>query len=157
MNENVSELDLVNYLISMMPIPWKKIAFYAESDNGSRSLFFGVREKETDIAVNMDTFFKRYDEYPISKREAPFELIRFVRYKFKQDFVEMGENVWREFVCTIEENGEYKFEYFYPNGEEYQYMTRAEFLKKYLDSDYICVNSKYPSKEFVPADQNHLL
>ena len=30
-------------------------------------------------------------------------------------------------------------------------------LKKYLDSDYICVNSKYPSKEFVPADQNHLL
>ena len=69
----------------------------------------------------------------------------------------MGENVWREFVCTIEENGEYKFEYFYPNGEEYEYMTRAEFLEKYLDSDYICVNSKYPSKEFVPADQNHLL
>ena len=86
MNENVSELNLVNYLISLMPIPWKKIAFYAESDNGSRSLFFGVREKETDIAVNMDTFFKRYDEYPISKRVAPFELIRFVRYKFKQDF-----------------------------------------------------------------------
>lgn len=157
MNENVSEMDLVNLLISMMPVSWKKIAFYAESDNFSRSLFFGVREKETDIAVNMDTFFERYDEYPFSKDDTPFDLMRFVRYKFKQDFAEMGENVWREFVCTIEENGEYKFEYFYPNGEEYQYMTRAEFLKKYLDSDYICVNSKYPSKEFVPADQNHLL
>ncbi len=148
MNRKVSESDLVDLLIGMVPVPWTKIAFYGESDNSFRTYFFGVREKETDIPVNMDTFFKRYDEYPPSKDEVSFDLMRFVRFKFKQDYAEMGDKVWREFVCTIEENGEYKFEYLYPKDGDYDYMIREDFLMKYLDSDYICVNSKYPSKDF---------
>ena len=170
------EKELVDFLMNVVPVKWTKIAFYGMGGTGMYTMFYGVREKETDIVVNMDTFEERYDEYPYPVDDIPHSMIMKVVALYNNAYEEYGDKVWHEFVCTIEADGEYKFEYIYPNNKEYKrmtqadiyedfhrndgktkFMTRAEFLKKYLDSDYICVNSKYPSKEFVPADQNHLL
>ena len=156
-NKTQLEKDIVDILFNMIRVPWSKIAFWAERTRGSGSFFFGYREAETGMVITLDTFPDRYDNYIYPEMELPVMILENVRKIFYHDYDEMGDNIWREFVCTIEKNGDYKFEYFYPNGEKYKYMKRAEFLMKYLDSEYIGVLGKYPSKEFVPAEKNHLL
>lgn len=154
-----TEKDFVDHLIKMVPVPWTKIAFYGESDSLSRSFFFGLREEETNMVITMDNYSKRYDEYAYPIEDMLLALMRFLRFKFYREQEKMGDKVWREFVCTIEKNGEYKFEYFYPgaNLNDYKYMSRADFLMKYFDSEYGFVKGKYPSTEYIPESENHLL
>lgn len=156
-NKTQLEKEIVDILINMIPVSWSKISFLAQREKGYGTFFYGYIEAETNMMITSDIYPERYDNYPYSKREIPVMFLRNTKKIFKQDHAEMGDNVWREFVCTIENNGEFKFEYLYPNGKDYEYMSRADFLMKYLNSEYIAVCGKYPSKEFVPAEKNHLL
>ena len=155
MNKEQLEKELVDYLIQLVPVPWTKIGFWAASSNGSGTFFFGVREKETDIVVNYDTFYKRYKDigHSFSQMDISIPLFKTVQKMYKQDSMEMQDKAWCEFVLTIEHNCKYNFKYFYLESEKHNYLSREQFLKKYLDSDYLFVNSQYPSREYVRADK----
>ena len=59
--------ELGQFLVSMMPVPWTKICFYADCAPGYADTFFSFIEEETGVISTMDFFWKRYDSYPVKK------------------------------------------------------------------------------------------
>ena len=69
-----AQTELGKYLVSMMPVPWTKICFYADCAPGYAETFFAFVEAETGVISTMDFFWKRYDSYTVEKMEAFSEL-----------------------------------------------------------------------------------
>ena len=53
------QTELGQFLVSFIPVPWKKICFYADAVPGSASSWFAFVEQETDVICTQDFFWKR--------------------------------------------------------------------------------------------------
>lgn len=146
-NKEHLEKELVDFLISIIPVTWEKIAFYSDNNAGSSTLFYGVREEETDIVVTSDTFRKRYADYNFDRISASRKLLQTVRMLYENKCIIANDKRTFEIVCVIAADGDYRFEYIPHNSDNSDFMSREEFLMTYLNSEYFCVTSKYPSTD----------
>ena len=67
--------ELGQYLVSMMPVPWEKICFYAECAPGTSSIWYAIIERETNMIITSGPFWKRYESYRLSEEEASEKLL----------------------------------------------------------------------------------
>lgn len=66
--------ELGEFLISAMPVPWEKIVFFTKCTKYSSSIRFAFREKETQVNVTIEFFYRRYHNYPFTEREINSKL-----------------------------------------------------------------------------------
>ena len=69
-----AQTELGQYLVGMMPVPWKKICFYARCVPGFAQTWFGMIESETGVICARDFFWNRYDNYQMSERDTDIRL-----------------------------------------------------------------------------------
>ena len=142
----IVEYELAAFLKDMVPVPWTKIALYAESNGYTEEIFYAVHEEMTNLVVTMDTIDERYEQ-DFDDSFASKNIHKYVselRSPYEND---PSQTAWREFVCVVEKNGEYKFDYFFPDMGKYNFLSREDFIMKYFDSEYYCVRGRYPSAD----------
>ena len=140
--------ELRDYLISMMPVPWKKIFLFAECNRGSATYWFCVLEKETGIVITYESFFSRYDSYQYYKRDINHKLFLLLDDLYQAYVKEYGEdNVWHTIEFIINENGTFRTYLSYEHMNEGILRFRDSFLKKHLNTEYKYIKGKYPSLE----------
>lgn len=160
MNRKVSESDLVDLLIGMVPVPWTKFVLYSECLEGWSSLWFGFTEKETGIVCTSTDFYNRYDSYIDidTKRNCNHKLFRFIKNYYKADIQKLGpENIWYSFVFVLNEDGTFYVDHYDKPFEGNGFDRDRYVMKKYFGTEYKHINGKYPSKEFLPEEENHIL
>ena len=152
--ENMEEIEalqteLGQFLVSMMPVPWTKICFYAEAEPGRISTWFALIEKETDMICTRDFFWKRYHQYPVQKREVSMQLSALTKALFEAYMKRFGEDsVWRTIYYTLESDYSVHidFEYEYPKGDLFEQHDYT-YKRFFPDADYSYIEAKYPATE----------
>ena len=149
--ENIEALqtELGQFLVSMIPVPWEKICFYAEVEPGRISTWFALIEKETDMICTRDFFWKRYHQYPVQKREVSMQLSALTKALFEAYMKKFGEDsVWRTIYYTLESDYSVHidFEYEYPKGDLFEQHDYT-YKRFFPDADYSYIEAKYPVTE----------
>lgn len=54
-----AQIELCQYLISMMPVEWSKICFYSECTTGSCSVWISLVEEKTGQICTQESFWDR--------------------------------------------------------------------------------------------------
>ena len=142
------QAELIEFLISIIPVPWEKICYYAECDKGTSSFWFGFIEKETGIVSTYEFFFKRYSSYSHDKFDVTITLLDLaekIYYAYANMFGK--DKNWKTMVLVINEKNELTIDYSYelPNGDIFD--VRDSIMMKYLGSEYVDITGKYPSLE----------
>ena len=122
--ENMEEIEalqteLGQFLVSMMPVPWKKICFYADAVPGSASSWFAFVEQETDVICTQDFFWKRYEQYTFEKMEVFVKLLEIAGSLYNAYVEKLGqEKAWRTMYYTLLPDGSVHidFEFELPPG-----------------------------------------
>lgn len=142
------QAELIEYLISIIPVPWKKIVFYAESTQHTSSLRFGFTEKDTNVIVTMDFFFDRYNYYAFSKIDV-FVTLYDILEKIYNAYLEiLKDEIWNTISYIIESPNDFTIEFGNDKKSERVFFEEAEwFVKKFFYTNYIWVKGKYPAKE----------
>ena len=86
-----AQTELGQFLVSMMPVPWTKICFYAKAARGFSSTWFGFIEEETDVICCDDFFWNRYDSYPMEKWDSLDKLSDLVSELYNAYLERFGE------------------------------------------------------------------
>lgn len=148
--ENMNEIERVQndiglFLISAMPVPWKKICFYAECDNGCVSTWFAFEEEKTGIISTMECFWIRYNNYPVNELDVNIKLSDLARLLYNSYVKEFGESKkWHVMFYTVESDGSVKidFEYEMPKGNFVEIHHNT--FKRFFGTDYEYIEGKYP-------------
>ncbi len=53
------QTELGQFLVSMMPVPWEKICFFADAALGTVSEWFAFIEKETGVICTQELYWKK--------------------------------------------------------------------------------------------------
>ena len=140
--------ELKDFLVSMIPVPWERIVFWAKYSKSGSSVRFGFKEKETGVVVPMDFFFDRYESYPIKKMDIYKNQYLFTKIINEAYLKQYGENrEWSTFTLIIDKDGEFKTEFNFEAPNETAFSEVEWFLKTYFGVEYVWVKGKYPSKE----------
>ena len=152
--DNMQEIEaaqtaLGQFLVSMMPVPWEKICFYADAVPGSASSWFAFIEKETGVICTQDFFWDRYEQYPFEKMDAYTSLLKITKRLYHAYLERFGqEKIWRTMYYTLQCDGSVQidFEYELPPGnlvEQGDAVYRRFFNCERKKSP----KGKYPSTE----------
>ena len=119
---NIEQLQnkLRDYLISIIPVPWTKICYYAECAKGSSSFWYGFIEKETGVVSTYEFFFNRYDNYAHNRIEVTVELLDYAEKLYKEYIDTFSkEKAWQTMVYIINEDRTIDIDYSYekPQGD----------------------------------------
>lgn len=145
---NSLQMELGYYLVSIMPVPWSKICFYARAARGFSSIYYGFIEKETGVISAMDFFWNRYDSYPVKKRDAVKQLNKLVADIYNAYLEQFGEEkIWRLMFYTIESDGKVRINLEYKNLSGNSLEQHDEVYRRLFGTEYEYYWTKYPSTE----------
>ena len=113
------QTELGQFLISFIPVPWKKICFYAAAVPGSASSWFAFVEQETDVICTQDFFWKRYEQYTFEKMDVFVKLLEITGSLYNAYVEKFGlGKAWRTMYYTLLHDGSIHidFEFELPPG-----------------------------------------
>ena len=143
-----AQTELGYFLVSMMPVPWKKICFYAKAAREFSSIYWGFIEKETGVICAMDFFWNRYDSYPVKEWDAIKKLNKLVSALYNAYLERFGEEkIWRLMFYTIESDGKVKVNFEYKDLEVNSLEQQKEVYRRFFGTEYEYYWTKYPSTE----------
>ena len=109
--ENMEEIEalqteLGQFLISIIPVPWEKICFYADCLPGTSSIWYAMIEHETNLIITSGPFWKRYESYPFSEEDVTEKLLDLALDLYNAYSARFGQdNAWRTMYYTIQSDG----------------------------------------------------
>ena len=140
--------ELGYFLVSIIPVPWSKICFYAQAARGFSSIYYGFIEKETGVNCAMDFFWNRYDFYPVKKRDAVKTLNKLVSDLYNAYLERFGEEkIWRLMFYTIESDGKVHINFQHENLPGNSLEQHDEVFRRFFGTEYKYYWTKYPSNE----------
>ena len=143
------QTELGQFLVSMMPVPWEKICFYAECAPGTSSIWYAIIERETNMIITSGPFWKRYESYRLSEEEASEKLLDLALDLYNAYTAKFGSNkAWRTMYYTIQSDGKLQidFEYALPPGNLVEQQNAV--YKKFFE----CERKKSPKGKY-PATE----
>ena len=114
-----AQTELGYFLVSMMPVPWEKICFFADAAPGTASEWFAFIEKETGVICTQELFWKRFDNCKVEKMDAYCKLLDLTESLYNAYVERFGqEKAWRTMYYTLNSDGSIQidFEYELPPG-----------------------------------------
>lgn len=143
-----AQTELGMYLVNMMPVPWKKICFYARCARGFAQTWFGLIEAETGVICARDFFWNRYDSTPISERDVMRTLPKLALVLSQAYLERFGEEkIWRLMFLTIESDGKMHINFEYENLQGNSLEQHDEVYRRFFGTEYEYYRTKYPSTE----------
>ena len=143
------QTELGQFLVSLMPVPWEKICFYAECAPGTSSIWYAIIERETNMIITSGPFWKRYESYRLSEEEASEKLLDLALDLYNAYAAKFGPNkAWRTMYYTIQSDGKLQidFEYALPPGNLVEQQNAV--YKKFFE----CERKKSPKGKY-PATE----
>ena len=143
------QTELGQFLVSFIPVPWKKICFYAAAVPGSASSWFAFVEQETDVICTQDFFGERYEHYTFEEMEVFVKLLDITGSLYNAYVEKFGqEKAWRTMYYTLLSDGSVHidFEYELPHGNlvaQGNAVYRRFFQCEYTNAP----KGKYPATE----------
>lgn len=143
------QTELGQFLVSMMPVPWEKICYYADAAPGTASEWFAFIEKETSVICTQELFWKRYDSYKFEKMDVICKLLDLTESLYNAYVKRFGqEKAWRTMYYTLQSDSSIQidFEYELPPGnlvEQGNAVYRRFFQCEYTNAP----KGKYPATE----------
>ncbi len=152
--ENMEEIEalqteLGQFLVSMMPVPWEKICFYAECAPGTSSIWYAIIERETNMIITSGPFWKRYESYRLSEEEVSEKLLDLALDLYNAYTAKFGPHkAWRTMYYTIQSDGKLQidFEYALPPGNLVE-QQNAVYIKFFECERKKSPKGKYPVTE----------
>ena len=117
--DNMQEIEaaqtaLGQFLVSMMPVPWERICFYADCAPGTSSVWYAVVERETDMIITNGSFWRRYESYPVSKEAATEKLPDLALDLYYAYAAKVGQDqVWKTMYYTLQSDGNVQIDFAY--------------------------------------------
>ena len=114
-----AQKELCEFLISIMPVEWKKICFYSKCTSGSRTTWIALVEKETGAICTEESFWDRYNEYPCKETDVVIKLCKLMKNLYNAYLEKFGdEKIWCTYYLTINENYTFNVDFGYemPTG-----------------------------------------
>ena len=151
--ENMEKIESIQselgyYLVSMIPVPWSKICFYAKAARGFSSIYYGFIEKETGVICALDFFWNRYDSYPVKEWDAIKKLNKLVSTLYYAYIERFGEDkIWRLMFYTIESDGKVHIDFKYEDLPGNSLEQQKEVFRRFFGTEYKYYWTKYPSTE----------
>ena len=98
---------LEQYLISIMPVPWKKICFFIHRDGARLTNSFAVQEAETGTVCTQDFFQRRYAGFYVPGRDEMKRKLNQLAASLHFYYTEAcgKENTWRSMFLTVTPDG----------------------------------------------------
>ncbi len=115
-----AQTELCQFLVSMMPVPWDKICFYADAAPDTFSEWFAFIEKGTGVICTQELFWKRFESYAVEKTDAVCKLLDLTELLYNAYVERFGqEKAWRTMYYTLQSDGavHIDLEYELPSGD----------------------------------------
>ena len=146
-----AQTELGQFLVSMMPVPWTKICFYADCAPGYAETFFAFVEAETGVISTMDFFWKRYDSYTVEQMEAYSKLAELALSLYNAYLERFGEEkIWRSMFYTVNSDGAVHIDFAFEELPGSSLDQRYAVFERFFHTDYNYYKGKYPSTDYIP-------
>ena len=151
--ENMEEIEALQtelglFLADMIPVPWKKICFYAECSPGTASTWFAFVEQETGVICTRGFFWNRYDTYKYPERAAVKRLLDYAADLYKAYVKKVGQDkVWSTMYYTLESDGAVHIDLEFELPSDNILEVRNAVYRKFFHTEPKHYDTKYPSKE----------
>ena len=140
-----AQKELCEYLISIMPVEWKKICFYSKCTSGSRTTWIALVEKETGAICTQESFWDRYNEYPCKKMDVYIKLGKLIKNLYNAYIEKFGEEkIWYTYSLTIEDDYSFHVDLGYEMPEGNLVEQHDEVYRNFFNKEYMYLEGKYP-------------
>ena len=140
-----AQKELCEYLISIMPVEWKKICFYSKCTSGSRTTWIALVEKETGAICTQESFWDRYNEYPCKKMDVYIKLGKLIKNLYNAYIEKFGEEkIWCTYSLTIEDDYSFHVDLGYEMPEGNLVEQHDEVYRNFFNKEYMYLEGKYP-------------
>lgn len=140
-----AQKGLCEYLISMMPVEWKKICYYSKCTIGSRSTWISFIEDKTGKICTQESFWRRYDSYPYARAKAGIMLNELTRNLYNAYLEKFGEDkIWCTYYLTIESDYTFHVDLGYEMPEGDIVEQHDAVFEKFFNTKYEYLEGKYP-------------
>ncbi|MBR4022889.1 MAG: DUF600 family protein [Ruminococcus sp.] len=140
-----AQKELCEYLISIMPVEWKKICFYSKCTSGSRTTWIALVEKETGAICTQESFGDRYNEYPCKKMDVYIKLGKLIKNLYNAYIEKFGEEkIWYTYSLTIEDDYSFHVDLGYEMPEGNLVEQHDKVFRDFFNEEYQYLEGKYP-------------
>ena len=140
-----AQKELCEYLISIMPVEWKKICFYSKCTSGSRTTWIALVEKETGAICTQESFWDRYNEYPCKKMDVYIKLGKLIKNLYNAYIEKFGEEkIWYTYSLTIEDDYSFHVDLGYEMPEGNLVEQHDKVFRDFFNEEYQYLEEKYP-------------
>ena len=140
-----AQKELCEYLISIMPVEWKKICFYSKCTSGSRTTWIALVEKETGAICTQESFWDRYNEYPCKKMDVYIKLGKLIKNLYNAYIEKFGEEkIWYTYSLTIEDDYSFHVDLGYQMPEGNLVEQHDKVFRDFFNEEYQYLEGKYP-------------
>ena len=151
--ENMEEIEalqteLGQFLVSMMPVPWKKICFFAKCESGARTIWYAFEEKDTSAICTREFFWRRYAQYPTDKWDTTDKLMELTKLLYQAYFDKLvKDKIWSEMYYTLDSDYSVNIEFEYVISEANFVQQHDAIHEWFFGVPYKCLKGKYPATE----------
>lgn len=140
-----AQKELCEYLISIIPVEWKKICFYSKCTSGSRTTWIALVEKETGAICTQESFWDRYNEYPCKKMDVYIKLGKLIKNLYNAYIEKFGEEkIWYTYSLTIEDDYSFHVDLGYEMPEGNLVEQHDKVFRDFFNEEYQYLEGKYP-------------
>ena len=140
-----AQKELCEFLISIMPVEWKKICFYSKCTSGSRTTWIALVEKETGAICTQESFWDRYNEYPCKKMDVYIKLGKLIKNLYNAYIEKFGEEkIWCTYSLTIEDDYSFHVDLGYEMPEGNLVEQHDKVFRDFFNEEYQYLEGKYP-------------
>ena len=140
-----AQKELCEFLISIMPVEWKKICFYSKCTSGSRTTWIALVEKETGAICTQESFWDRYNEYPCKKMDVYIKLGKLIKNLYNAYIEKFGEEkIWYTYSLTIEDDYSFHVDLGYEMPEGNLVEQHDKVFRDFFNEEYQYLEGKYP-------------
>lgn len=140
-----AQIELCQYLISMMPVEWSKICFYSECTTGSCSVWISLVEEKTGQICTQESFWDRYNSYPYKKMETYIKQSELIKKLFNAYLEKFGEDkIWCTYFLTIESDYTFHVDLGYEVPEGDIVEQHDAVFERFFNTKYKYLEGKYP-------------
>ena len=145
-----AQTEIGQFLVSMMPVPWKKICFYADCAPGYAETWFAMIEKETDVICMADFFWDRYDNCPVKRMDVFKRLAKLALSLYNAYLERFGEEkIWRSMFYTLDSDGAIHIDFIFEKLPGSSLDQRYAVYERFFHTEYRYYKGKYSSTEFI--------
>jgi len=151
--ENMEEIEalqteLGQFLVSMMPVPWEKICFYAKCESGTRTIWYAFEEKDTGAICTREFFWRRYEQYPTDKWDTTDKLMALTKALYLAYLASFGNyKIWSEMYYTLNVDRSINIEFEYGLSDGNIVQLHDTMHERFFGVPYKCLKGKYPATE----------